>query len=140
MTRKDFLPLSTALFSERQTQAALDVKMTCVHDKRKRSKRWLVVTLAPIFYAASVSAQPAHEDRWGWNFCPPPYPPACVGTVDADAEATKACAKDVERYIALVFAYRSCQARELSRAILEANRVTSAFKCRTERKSCDLLR
>jgi CRISPR/Cas system-associated exonuclease Cas4 (RecB family) len=109
-----------------------------MRDKRSRLRRRFVWALAQIVCAASVHAQP--EDRWGWNYCSPPYPPTCVETTVADPAATKACAEEVDRYIAAVYSYRTCKARELERAILEANRVSSAFKCRTEKKYCDLFK
>jgi hypothetical protein len=107
--------------------------------------------------AAPVRAQPVSEDRWGWSYCAPPYPPACVDAPAADAAKTRAdaaktradaaktgadaaktatCARDVKMFIDLVIAYRLCQTRELERAILEANRVVDAFKCRTDKKAC----
>lgn len=109
-----------------------------MRDKPRGLKRRLILALAPIVWAASVHAQSAIEDRWGWNYCSPPYPPACVRATSAGPTANAACAKDVDHYIAAVFAYRTCKGRELERAIAEANRVSSAFKCRTEKKYCDL--
>ena len=98
--------------------------------------RRLVLALACVG-AASVHAQPIHEDRWGWNYCSPPYPPACVSTTGA-GPAASACGKEVNRYMAAVADYRACQARELERAISEANTVSSAFRCRTDKRDCQL--
>lgn len=124
------------LSRETLTRAAPRFGAMDVRDKRNTSWRAFMVGLAPIVCAAGVHAQPAHEDRWGWNYCPPPYPPACVENKAASPAAAQACAKDVERYVAFVFAYRDCKARDLERAISEANRVVSAFKCRTDKKAC----
>jgi hypothetical protein len=97
--------------------------------------RWLVLALACVC-ATSVHAQPIPDDRWGWNYCPPPYPPACVGT--AGPAESAACAKELKTYIATVAAYRACQVREVERAIAEANDVSAAFRCRTEKRDCQL--
>lgn len=125
------------VFPSRRMETALKIGTTVMRDRRRRL-RLRLLALAPIVCAASVQAQPAFEDRWGWNYCAPPYPPSCVKKAGADVAATKACAENLERYLASLFAYRDCKAREVQRAILEANRVSSAFKCRTEKKYCDL--
>ncbi|MDR3450065.1 MAG: hypothetical protein P4M15_10040, partial [Alphaproteobacteria bacterium] len=78
---------------------------------------------------ASSSARALDEDRWGWNYCAPPYPPTCVEHLGPKKSSEEACAKLVQLYITSVFAYRECQSRELERAVLEANHVSSAMKC-----------
>ena len=98
----------------------------------------LAAALAPFALAASVHAEPLQQDRWGFNFCSPPYPPACVDAAGAGPEQTAACSREVRMFVSLVFAYRNCQSRELQRAIAEANRVIDAFECRTGKKPCEL--
>jgi hypothetical protein len=58
------------------------------------------------------SAQ-AGDDRWGWSYCAPPYPPACVETARPPSKPSEkpsaerlACQQMVERYVTSVFAYR----------------------------------
>ncbi|MCW2282654.1 hypothetical protein M2323_000415 [Rhodoblastus acidophilus] len=97
---------------------------------------WLVLALV-CAWAVSARAQTAAEDRWGWSYCPPPYPPSCVKTAEA-GPASVACAKELKYYIAAVAAYRACQVREVERAISEANEVSAAFRCRTEKRDCQL--
>lgn len=142
------LPIQPCLADVRRALLVLEFSLkssgifgaTNVRDTRKKNWGRLAAIFGALVCATAIHAQPGREDRWGWNFCPPPYPPACAEAPSGGAAATKACAKEVERYIASVYAYRTCHARELMRAIAEANRVSGAFKCRTDRKSCDAVK
>jgi len=87
---------------------------------------------------SSSAARALNEDRWGWNYCSPPYPPTCVEHLGPKKTSDEACAKQVQLYITSVFAYRECQSRELERAILEANHVSGIMKCRSDKSFCEL--
>jgi hypothetical protein len=85
-------------------------------------------------------AQALNDDRWGWHYCPPPYPPRCVERSTDEKSTDQYCAKVVQTYVASVFAYRACQAKELERAITEANRIINVLKCRSDKKYCGLIK
>jgi hypothetical protein len=90
------------------------------------------------------SGAQAGDDRWGWSYCPPPYPPACVETFSKPREKTPetpsrerlACERMVERYVTSVFAYRVCLNGETERAVREANRVLQILKCPVDKRYC----
>jgi hypothetical protein len=92
----------------------------------------------------AASGAQAGDDRWGWSYCPPPYPPACVETFakppgrtpDKPSRERLACEQMVERYVTSVFAYRVCLTGEMERAVREANRVLQILKCPVDKRYC----
>lgn len=97
---------------------------------------WTNVLLARF---SATDAQ-AGDDRWGWRYCSPPYPPACVETSakapGKPSDERLACEKAVQSYVASVFAYRVCLAGETERAVREANRVLQTLKCPEDKRYC----
>ncbi len=51
-------------------------------------------------------------------------------------EAAEACGREVELYIASVFHYRECLARESERVIRELNDVIDHWRCRERGERC----
>ena len=104
---------------------------------------WALVGAVLLANFPASSAQ-AGDDRWGWSYCPPPYPPACVETfakppgktADKPSRERLACEQTVERYVSSVFAYRVCLTRETERAVREANRVLQILKCPEDKRYC----
>jgi hypothetical protein len=76
--------------------------------------------------AAEAQAAP------GFTFCPAPEPPACV----AAPKAAPACDAEVEAYVARVFRYRECLARETERAVAQSNDVIDGWRCRRFNERC----
>jgi hypothetical protein len=89
--------------------------------------------------ARANSTEP--KTGFGFGFCPAPPPPACVDDVKAyaDGPVMKDCQEKVSRYVASVFAYRTCLLRETQRAVLETNTMLDRFKCglRAKRRCSD---
>ena len=72
-----------------------------------------------------------------FGYCAPPTPPSCVnGVADASEKKLKACEDDVERYVASVFAYRTCIAAETERAVREANATIRKMRCARDPAFC----
>lgn len=92
---------------------------------------WVLVWLLTNCHGAR-----AHEDRWNWGYCPPPYPPDCIDTLRKNLHANSACDSAVEAYIASVFRYRACLASESERAVREANHVSRDLRCIKDSTSC----
>lgn len=94
-----------------------------------------------LFAAAAVlsplsGAHGAGDDRWGWFYCAPPYPPGCVGSPAGDRQARLLCEQAVDAYVASVFRYRACLAKEMERAVLEANKTLQIVKCPRDKRYC----
>jgi hypothetical protein len=91
-----------------------------------------------------ASGAQAGDDRWGWSYCSPPYPPACVETLsrptgktpDKPSRERLACEQLVERYVTSVFTYRVCLNGETERAVREANRILQILKCPVDKRYC----
>jgi hypothetical protein len=89
-----------------------------------------------LFPTVSSRASQAEDDRWGWGYCAPPYPPACVASPGKGPDARSTCEQDTEIYIASVFKYRECLSKEMERAVLEANHALQRLKCPTDDRFC----
>ncbi|HUO53936.1 MAG TPA: hypothetical protein VMU18_04295 [Rhodoblastus sp.] len=76
------------------------------------------------------------EDRWGWDYCAPPYPPECLESARATRKIDAICRTAVDTYVANVVRYRTCLAGELERAMREANDVIDSAKCLTDKANC----
>jgi len=83
--------------------------------------------------AASFPAPAFPQAAPGFNLCVQPGQPPCVFMPGQPAEA---CGRDVEAYIASVFHYRECLARESERAIRESNDVIDYWRCRERGERC----
>lgn len=94
----------------------------------RASLRAKAFTAAFAFWPGAVWPQAAP----GFTFCATPEPPACV---DA-AKAAPACDAEVEAYIARVFRYRECLAREMERAVAQSNDVIDGWRCRRFNERC----
>ena len=90
-------------------------------------------TILQTFSPFSASAQ---DDLRGFSYCAPPYPPKCARASFARKEAAAACGAEVDSYVAAVFSYRACLAREMERAVLEANRMVQILKCPKDKRFC----
>jgi hypothetical protein len=78
----------------------------------------------------------AGDDRWGWNYCAPPYRPSCVEPDKLREAIGESCKKSVEAYVAAVFRYRTCLAKESERAVREANETIDQVKCLMDKHNC----
>ncbi|MBG0811455.1 hypothetical protein IY145_19060 [Methylosinus sp. H3A] len=86
--------------------------------------------------AAAVLSFPAPafpQAASGFNLCVQPGSPPCVFMPGQPAEA---CGREVEAYIASVFHYRECLARESERVIRESNDVIDHWRCREKGERC----
>lgn len=83
-------------------------------------------------HAATASGALAQSSA-GFRYCAPPARPACV---ESRAEAARDCERAVEAYVATVFHYRECLARESERAIYESNDVIDQWRCRQNAGRC----
>ena len=101
-------------------------------------------TFAPASLFAFVlsiqAAQPvsaaSNDDRWGWRYCAPPYPPACARSNTNQHPVDASCARDVDSYLDAVFRYRTCLTNEMERAVREANRTVQIVKCPKDKRYC----
>jgi hypothetical protein len=64
-----------------------------------------------------------------FGFCSAPTPPSCVKDISPGSAQIEPCQQDAERYVAAVFAYRTCLAAEMERAVREANTTIEAIRC-----------
>lgn len=111
---------------------------------RRGGPAWTRALVGAVLLAnGTLSSAQAGDDRWGWSYCAPPYPPACVETArppgkpsDKPSAERLACQQIVERYVASVFAYRVCLTGETERAVREANRVLQILKCPEDKRYC----
>jgi hypothetical protein len=88
------------------------------------------LAFAVCLFPGVVRAQPAK----GFDFCVPPVGPKCVH--DGETGAGAACNREVEAFIATVFAYRQCLERESERAIRESNEIIDHWRCRQRGERC----
>jgi hypothetical protein len=97
---------------------------------RWRTALVLFVALAPAGPAGAA------EMRSRFGYCAPPFAPPCAAAASRNGGATAACEKEVERYVASVFAYRGCLAAETERAVREANETIQALRCAKDAALC----
>lgn len=66
------------------------------------------------------------------GFCAVPVKPDCVDAAGGydSPRSRAACAKDMERYVKYVFAYRVCLNAEMERAVRQTNEAIARHKCR----------
>ncbi|HEY8067138.1 MAG TPA: hypothetical protein VIF40_20785 [Methylosinus sp.] len=86
--------------------------------------------------AAAIAVVPAPafpQAASGFNLCVQPGSPPCVFM---PGQAAEACGREVELYIASVFHYRECLARESERVIRESNDVIDHWRCRERGERC----
>ncbi|TDX65033.1 hypothetical protein EDE12_1034 [Methylosinus sp. sav-2] len=69
----------------------------------------------------------------GFNLCVQPGSPPCVFMPGQPAEA---CGAEVQAYIASVFHYRECLAKESERVIRESNDIIDHWRCRERGERC----
>lgn len=99
-------------------------------DRRALLRRdFLAATAAAALFSAPAFAQASA----GFNLCVQPGHPSCVFMPGRPAEA---CDREVEAYIAAVFHYRDCLAKESERAIRESNDVIDHWRCRERGERC----
>ncbi|MBY6242951.1 hypothetical protein [Methylosinus sp. Sm6] len=68
----------------------------------------------------------------GFTLCVAPQPPGCAL---AD-KAVASCDADMEAYVARVFRYRECLARESERAVAQSNDVIDDWRCKRFAERC----
>jgi len=106
-------------------------------DRRPRgARRRALFRLGVLAAAAAGAAFPApafSQASAGFTLCVQPGQPACVFAPGRPAEA---CGRDVDAYIASVFRYRECLAKEGERAIRESNDVIDHWRCRERGERC----
>lgn len=78
----------------------------------------------------------AQDDRYGFGYCAPPYPPSCARLNSGGRPTTAECERAVDSYVAAVFRYRACLANEMARAVLEANETVQTAKCPKDKRYC----
>ncbi len=91
---------------------------------------------AAILQTFSPFSTSARDDRWGFGYCAPPYPPQCARGDPGRKAAAGACGAEVDSYVAAVFRYRACLAQEMERAVLEANHTVQIIKCPKDKRFC----
>jgi hypothetical protein len=95
-----------------------------------------LVCVASLAHVDLLSRAFAADDRWGWAYCPPPYPPACAQSPAKKPAKSDPCEQAVDAYVAAVFRYRACLAQEMERAVREANRTVEIVKCPKDKRYC----
>lgn len=63
------------------------------------------------------------------TYCAAPVPPPCVDHLKEHPGSIADCTQAMNRYVATVFTYRDCLARETERAVRESNDVIGRFRC-----------
>jgi len=91
---------------------------------------------AMILQTLSPFSAVAIDDRAGWAYCAPPYPPKCIASKAKGHAADALCERDVDSYVDAVFRYRICLATEMERAVREANRTVQIIKCPKDKRYC----
>lgn len=84
---------------------------------------------------AALAAWPAtalSQASPGFTLCVTPQPPDCAL---AD-KSTEACDAGMEAYVALVFRYRECLARESERAVAQSNDAIDNWRCKRFGQRC----
>lgn len=94
------------------------------------------LVIPTLLQAAPSPLSSASDDRWGWAYCAPPYPPACVQPNAKRPPTGKACEKAVDAYVAAVFRYRTCLSDEMQRSVREANKAVQTIKCPKDKRYC----
>ena len=90
-------------------------------------------TTAALFLSIGALPCAAGEAPSGFNYCAPPFRPACVDGPEAEGHS---CDSEVQAFVATVFKYRFCLERESERAVRDANDAIEQFKCRTGKLKC----
>ena len=82
-----------------------------------------------VFLSQTVRADA--KNLGGFDFCPRPVKPACVGELSEKSSQTAfiACKAEVDRYVKMTFTFRRCLNRQLQSEIREVNRVLDRFRC-----------
>jgi hypothetical protein len=101
----------------------------------KRQFQLLYLALC-VFAPASAICAPATSEVYShFGYCAPPFAPPCA-TKLKNKGATPACEKQVERYVASVFAYRACLSAEMERAVRQANETIRKVRCSKGAAAC----
>jgi hypothetical protein len=90
-----------------------------------------VRTLALV--AAFLSGAAAHAQTPGFNLCVEPRKPACVFD---KASPPGRCEPEIDAYVATVFRFRECLARESERVVRDSNDVIDHWRCRQRGERC----
>ena len=91
---------------------------------------------AALLQTYSPFATSARDDRWGFGYCAPPYPPERARARPGGHPATATCEREVDSYVAAVFRYRLCLTNEMERAVREANQMVQSVKCPKDKRFC----
>ena len=76
----------------------------------------------------------------GFTLCAAPRAPACVNAdaTYANDAAAQRCKAELDRHGELVFLYRACLMREITRAVLEVNVLGYLYRCKSgEKRACE---
>jgi hypothetical protein len=111
------------------------VYATCAAIRRSARAALAMSAAAVILFCAHALAdEPAIPSRF--DYCAPPFTPACVGSAFRNSEELARCEADTERYVAMVFAYRNCLAAQTERVVREANETIRKMRCAHNPASC----
>lgn len=97
------------------------------------------VIFVALILTSSAAMPEAPNAGIGFGYCATPYPPKCAddAQVFANNARIKACQDEIERYTTNVLSYRACLLGEMTRAILQTNKIIDRFKCGTAaRRPC----
>jgi hypothetical protein len=94
---------------------------------------WFLLLIGDPLAAAPATS----EASAGFDYCAPPYRPACVDDprTYADGKAQKSCEDETSRYVSSVFKYRDCMYAQIERAIRGTNEAVSTMKCREAKQA-----
>ncbi|MBK9082764.1 MAG: hypothetical protein IPL88_12135 [Rhizobiales bacterium] len=76
----------------------------------------------------------------GFTHCAAPRAPSCVraDATYADDAAAQRCKAELDRHGELVFLYRACLMREITRAVLEVNVLGYLYRCKSgDKRACE---
>ena len=108
-----------------RSRAALALALACASPAGARAQSYGDVNAPP---------QP------GFTHCAAPRAPSCVGAdaTYADDAAAQRCKAELDRHGELVFLYRACLMREITRAVLEVNVLGYLYRCKSgDKRACE---